>query len=63
MNDAKDKQIAGYLLAAAAGALGGGFLVAVATKAVPKMMSKMMAGMMQNMMAQMGEEGCEPVDI
>jgi CheY-specific phosphatase CheX len=45
------------------GAIGGGLVVAVATKAIPKMMSQMMAGMMQNMMAQMGEAGCDPGEM
>jgi hypothetical protein len=38
------------------GAIAGGLLVAVATRAIPRMMSKMMAGMMKNMM-QMKERG------
>ncbi len=45
------------------GAAGGGLLVTLATRAIPKMMSQMMAGMMQNMMAHMGEEGCNPAEI
>lgn len=49
----------GYILAAALGALGGGAIVAIATKAIPKMMS----GMMQKMMARMAEGGCNPADI
>jgi hypothetical protein len=51
------------VLAAALGVIGGGLLVAVLTQAIPKMMTKMMAGMMQSMMAQMGEDGCNPVEI
>ncbi len=50
----------GYFLAAGLGALGGGLLVILATRAIPKMMSQMMAGMMQNMTSQMGEGGCTP---
>ena len=53
----------GYLLAAGLGAVAGGLLVAVATRAIPKMMSQMMSGMMRNMMAQMGEEGCSPSEF
>jgi hypothetical protein len=45
------------------GVFAGGLLVAVAIRAVPKVLSGMMAGMMQNMMASAGPEGCEPVDI
>lgn len=56
-------QYQGYLLAAGLGAIGGGLLIAVVTKAIPNMMSRMMAGMMQNMMAEMGEGECNPVDI
>jgi hypothetical protein len=48
-----------YLLTAALGAIGGGVLVAVVTKAVPKMMS----GMMRNMMAEMGQAGCDPAEM
>jgi CheY-specific phosphatase CheX len=56
-------QIRNYLLAAALGALGGGVVMAMATKAIPKMMSQMMAGMMQNMMRQMGEGGSDPAEM
>ena len=52
-----------YVIVALLGVLAGGFLVAIATRAVPRMMSEMMAGMMQNMMASAGEGGCEPADI
>jgi hypothetical protein len=61
--DRKEPQMQGYLLAAGLGAVGGGLLVAMATKAIPRMMSKMMSGMMENMMSQMGEGECDPVDI
>ena len=49
----------GYALAVILGAIGGGLLVAIATKAIPKMMS----GMMQNMMMQMGENGFNPGEM
>jgi len=52
-----------YALAIILGALAGGFVVAIATKAIPKMMSQMMSGMMKNMMTQMGEAGCSPSEI
>ena len=45
-----------YMLAGMLGAIAGGLLVAIATKAIPRMMSNMMAGMMKNMM-QMKERG------
>jgi hypothetical protein len=48
-----------YVLAATLGAIGGGILVAVATRAIPRIMS----GMMRNMMSQMGEAGCDPAEI
>ena len=48
-----------YVFALALGAIGGGLLVAWATRAMPKMMS----GMMQNMMAGMREEGCDPAEM
>ena len=53
----------GYALAAIFGAIGGGLVVALATKAIPKMMSQMMSGMMRNMMAPMGEGGCDPAEM
>ena len=46
----------GYALAVVLGVIGGGLLVAIATKAIPKMMS----GMMQNMMMQMRKNGLKP---
>jgi hypothetical protein len=49
----------GYVLAAVLGAIGGGLIVALATRAIPKMMS----GMMRNMMAQMREGGCAPAEM
>ncbi len=56
-----------YVLAAALGAVGGGLVVLLATRAIPKMMSRMMSGQMQKMMAQMGahmkEGGCDPAEM
>ena len=51
------------VLAAVLGALGGGLVVVIATRAIPKIMSQMMPGMMRNMMAQMGERGCNPAEM
>lgn len=48
-----------YVFAILLGAIGGGLIVALATRAIPKMMSRIM----RNMMAQMGEGGCEPAEI
>jgi hypothetical protein len=48
-----------YALAAALGAVGGGMIVVVATKAVPKIMTRIMSGMMRNMMVQMRTDGCD----
>lgn len=45
------------LLAFVLGAIGGGLVVAVATKAIPKMMSEVMPRMMHNIMSEMGEAG------
>ena len=58
-----NNQASKYLLAAFVGAVGGGFVVAAATRAIPKMMSQMMSGMMRNMMSQMGEGGCDPAEM
>jgi len=53
----------GYILVAGLGALGGGVMAILITRAIPRMMSRLMAGMMQNMMAQMKESGCSPSEI
>ena len=53
----------GYMLAAVLGAIIGGLVVALATKAIPKMMSQTMAGMRQKMMAQAGVSGCTPSEM
>jgi len=52
-----------YILVAGLGAIGGGIVALLVTKAIPRMMSRMMAGMMQNMMAQMKESGCTSPEI
>ncbi len=49
-----------YLIPALLGAIGGGVLVIIATKAIPTMMANMMSGMMRNMMCRMGSSGCNP---
>ena len=51
------------ILAAFVGAVGGGIFVAVATKAIPKMMSQLMSEMMRSMMSQMGADGCDPAEM
>ena len=48
-----------YMLTFTLGAIGGGILLAWATKAMPKIMS----GMMRNMMSHMSGQGCSPSDI
>jgi hypothetical protein len=55
----QDNRRSGYVLAVLLGAVGGGLIVAFATKAIPKMM----AGMMQNMMAHMAESGGDPSEM
>jgi hypothetical protein len=50
---------AGYVLVAALGALGGALLMALATRAIPKMMT----GAMRSMMAQMRDGGCDPTEM
>jgi len=44
-----------YLVAALFGAIGGGIIVALATRAIPRIMSQMMA--------QMGEGDCDPAEM
>jgi len=61
--DKTDSNTNKYILVAFLGAVSGGLVVAIATRAVPKMMSQMMSGMMQNMMSQMGEGGCDPAEM
>ena len=51
------------IVAALLGAFGGGIIVAVATRAIPKMMGAMMRDMMSSMMEQMGEAGCDPAEM
>jgi hypothetical protein len=46
----------GYALVLILGALAGGLLVVIATKAIPKMLS----GMMQNMILEMRKNGFNP---
>ncbi len=53
-----------YLLAGALGAIGGGLAVALATRAIPRLVSQIMSGMMPAVMAQMGEEcGASPLEM
>ena len=57
----------GYILAAFAGALGGGIAVALATKAIPRLVSQIMAGMVSKMprlmMEKMKSEGFNPAEM
>ncbi len=48
-----------YIVTFTLGAIAGGAVLALATRAMPKMM----AGMMQNMMAQMSKEGHNPEEM
>ncbi len=58
-----DSRTRGYAIAALFGAIGGGLLVALATRAMPKMATGIMTGMMQSMMAQMKASGCNPSEM
>ncbi len=51
-----------YVLAALVGATAGGLVVALSTRAVPKLMSEMEAKCKQ-MMARMAQGGCEGGDL
>lgn len=48
-----------HMVVMVVGAISGGILVALASRAMPKMM----AGMMRNMMTMMGGEGCSPAEM
>ncbi len=56
-----------YFMVLIAGAVIGGLIVAIATKALPRIMAQlmeqMMSGMPQRMMAQMKAEGLEPFEM
>ena len=66
MNDSR-AQRRSVALAMVFSAVGGGLFVAVATRAIPKMISRIMGDMMRTMMtqmgAQMGAEGCNPAEM
>lgn len=53
----------GYMTAAFFGAVASALIVALATRAIPRIMSQTMAGMMQNMMTQMGGDACDPAEM
>ena len=57
----------GYILAAFAGALGGGIAMMLVTKAVPRLVSQMMNEMMSKMprlmMEKMQSEGFDPAEM
>jgi len=57
----------GYILAAFAGALGGGIAVALVTKAIPRLVSQIMNEMMSKMPRLMAEhmksEGFDPAEM
>ena len=50
------------LLAGLLGAIGGGLLAVLITRAIPKMMARIMTGMMKSWMASMKDENGNPVD-
>ncbi len=45
------------------GAIGGGILVILLTKAIPTMMANMMSAMMGKMMSRMSASGCNPQEM
>ena len=51
------------VLAALLGAAGGGLVVVLATRAIPRLMGRAMSQVIQSMSAHTGEESCNPADI
>lgn len=45
------------------GAIGGGILVMIATKAIPTMLANLLSGMMGKMMSKMEALGCNPQEM
>jgi hypothetical protein len=58
-----DSRRRGYVLAGLLGAIGGGLFVALATRAVPKVISHLMSETMQHMMSEGGEGACDPAEM
>ncbi len=58
-----NSQTGRYLISALLGAVGGGLLVMVATRALPTMLANFMAGMMRNMMSHMETGGWNPKEM
>jgi hypothetical protein len=52
-----------YAVAILIGAVGGGLLVALVSRAIPKMMTQMASGMMQNMITRVSESGFDPSEM
>ncbi len=52
-----------YLLSALLGAIGGGVIVIIATRAIPTMISSILSGMMKNMMSHIEASGCNPKEM
>lgn len=59
MDEEHSSDMTGYIVAAALGAIGGALLIAIATKALPKMMSEMM----RHMMSRRGDGGLQPSEF
>ena len=59
----KDKLWSHYLPASCLGALAGGLVVLVLTRAIPKLLPHMGSTMMKNMMAEMQASGCDPAEF
>ncbi len=51
------------VLSALLGAIGGGVVVIMATRAIPTMISEILSGMMKNMMSHLQAGGCNPQEM
>ncbi len=52
-----------YLISVLLGAIGGGILVMIATRAIPTMLANLLSGIMGKMMSKMERSDCNPHEM